>query len=429
MPPQSIQVSAAEMIDMPPKSDAHAEQRHRLLDPVAEICRLACVPVARGWFSPHGYSAPIAALLCPPDDGSWDATLTVVRAHRVAVEHQAYNKPWSRDPRNGYDLTSAGKVLYELQIHEDDDGAGGHGPRPLVVFELLEQARAVADALIEWWQRPARFRARPRPPDWRARQRRAARIAQHRRLASTSPRVRFDDAASGAAAELAAIDQVALALHFPRDRSGGFLRSAVVALASLDRGPPHLRSRWLAVRAKGDELHVGIEDLIGGNQIYRWNLTPWMWDRRHVSAHPRDRWQLDDRAQAAPYLDALAAGQVTEALDLACVAVDDQLAKLLRGEPTRNYRAKLTEKWVANLYQGLIESAPWRFSAAYAAWLAERGGRAAPAPMFGLKGLTQARKPKVMLDRTPSGTILRLKFSGGNLVLPNALWTVPADLL
>src|SRR5262245_53670357 len=161
MPPQSIQVSAAEMIDMPPKSDAHAEQRHRLLDPVAEICRLACVPVARGWFSPHGYSAPIAALLCPPDDGSWDATLTVVRAHRVAVEHQAYNKPWSRDPRNGYDLTSAGKVLYELQIHEDDDGAGGHGPRPLVVFELLEQARAVADALIEWWQRPARFRARP----------------------------------------------------------------------------------------------------------------------------------------------------------------------------------------------------------------------------------------------------------------------------
>jgi len=35
----------------------------------------------------------------------------------------------------------------------------------------------------------------------------------------------------------------------------------------------------------------------------------------------------------------------------------------------------------------------------------------------------------VMLDRTPSGTILRLRFSGGNLVLPNALWTVPADLL
>src|SRR5262245_6899055 len=129
-----------------------------------------------------------------------------------------------------------------------------------------------------------------------------------------------------------------------------------------------------------------------------------------------------------PYLDALTAGRLTEALNLAGVAVDEQLAKLLRGEPTRNYRAELTEKWVVNLYEGLIESAPWRFAAAYAAWLAERGGLSKPAPMFGLKGLTQARKPKVMLDRTPSGTILRLEFSGGNLILTNAPWTLPADL-
>ena len=417
------------MLAMPPESDAHAEQRHRLLDAVAQICARSCVPVARGAFSPSGYPASIAALTCAAADGSWDAMLTVVRAHPTPTEHRAYNKPWSRDPRTGYDLTSGGRVLYELQIHEDDDGAGGHGPRPLVMFELFEQAQAVADALIEWWRRPVQFRARPPFPDQRARQRRAARIAEHRRRWSASPRLHFDEAASVAAAEVAAIDRVALALHFPRDRSGRFLRSAVVALASLDGAPPHLRSRWLAVRAKGDELHVGIEDLIGGNQLDRWNSTPWLWDRRHVNASPRDRWQLDHRAEAEPYLDALAAGRVTQALDLAGVAVDDQLAKLLRGEPTRNYRANLTEKWVANLYEGLIESAPWRFSAAYAAWLAERGGRQAPAPMFGLKGLTQARKPKVMLDRTLSGTILRLKFSGGNLVLPSALWTVPSDLL
>src|SRR5262249_56887705 len=82
---------------------------------------------------------------------------------------------------------------------------------------------------------------------------------------------------------------------------------------------------------------------------------------------------------------------------------------------------------VANLYAGLTESAPWRFAAAYAMWLAERGGRPKPAAMFGLKGLTQARKPKVTLDRIPSGIILRLEFSGGNLILPSALWTVPAD--
>jgi len=416
------------MAAMSRESETHAEQRRRLLDPVAEICERSSVPAAQGWFSPRGHPASIAALVCAAADGSWDAMLTVVRARPVPDEHLVYNKPWSRDPRTGYDLTSHGRLLYELQIHEDDDGAGGHGPRPLVVFELFEQAQAVADALIEWWRRPAQFRVPTPVPDQRARQRRAARITQHRRSASASPRVHVAAAASAAATSVAAIDQAALALHFPRDRSGGFLRSAVVALASLDDAPAHLRSRWVAVRAKGDELHVGIEDLIGGNQVYRWNLTRWMWDHRHVSTPPRDRWQLEEAAQAQPYLDALTAGRLTVALNLAGVAVDERLAKLLRGEPTRNYRAELTEMWVANLYEGLIESAPWRFAAAYAAWLVERGGHPKPAPMFGLKGLNQARKPKVMLDRTPSGMILRLEFSGGNLILPNALWTIPADL-
>jgi len=418
------------MAAMPIESESQAEQRRALLDPVAQICERVAVPVTRSRFNP---SVPrggpsVVGLVCAADDGSWDAMITVVRGQRIPVELQAYNRPWCRDPHTGYDLTSNGTLLYELQIHEDDDGAGGHGPRPLIVFELFEQAEAAADALIQWWRRPARFRVPPPVPDQRARQRRAARIAEHRRTASASRRVCFGDAALVEAADVAAIDPATLALHFPRDHGGGFLRSAVVALASLDGAPPHLRSRWLAVRAKGDELHVGVEDLIGGNQVYRWNLTPWMWDRRHADTPPRNRWQLDDAAQARPYLDALAAGRVTEALDLAGVAVDAQLAKLLRGEPTRNYRAELTEKWVANLYAGLTESAPWRFAAAYAAWLAERGGRPKPAAMFGLKGLTQARKPKVMLDRIPSGMSLRLEFSGGNFILPSALWTIPADL-
>ena len=109
--------------------------------------------------------------------------------------------------------------------------------------------------------------------------------------------------------------------------------------------------------------------------------------------------------------------------------MDEQLSKLLRGEPTRNYRAELTATWVANLFARLTESAPWRFAEAYAAWLAERGGRPKPVTPFGLKGLGQARKPKVALDRTESGLVLRLEFSGGNLILPRALRTVPADLL
>jgi hypothetical protein len=203
----------------------------------------------------------------------------------------------------------------------------------------------------------------------------------------------------------------------------------VVTLTPRDGAPPHMRGSWLTVRSKQDELHVGVEDLIGSNQPYRWNLTPWMWVLGRVDASPRDRWQLDDAAEARPYLAALASGRVIEALNLAGVGVDDQLAKLLRGEPNRNFRAELTEKWVGNLYAGLSQSAPWRFAHAYAVWSAERGGRRKHVTMFGLGGLGQARKPKVALDLMRSGPILRLVFSGGNLILPRALWTIPADLL
>jgi hypothetical protein len=38
-----------------------------------------------------------------------------------------------------------------------------------------------------------------------------------------------------------------------------------------------------------------------------------------------------------------AAGRVTEALNLADAAVDDQLAKLLQGQPNCIYRAEITE--------------------------------------------------------------------------------------
>jgi hypothetical protein len=405
------------------ESEDQAEQRRTLLDPIARMCERAEVPVARGRLVRPG-EAPVVALVCAAADGSWDASLTVVRAQSVPIEHQTYNGRWCRDPRTGYDLTSDGDLVYELQIHEDDDGAGGHGPRPLVAFQLVEQAEAAADALIQWWQRPALFYTSPPAPNRPSEQRRAARIAEHRRAVSVSPRIHCDVTT----AAVANIDPAALALHFPREPSGRYLRSAAVALTPLGDEPLHKRGSWLIVRSEGDELHVGVEDLIGGNQAHRWNLTPWMWDRRRVDASPGDRWQIDSAAQAQHYLDALASGRVSQALNLAGVAVDDQLTKLLRGEPNRSYRAEMTAKWVANLYAGLRESAPWRFAHAYSAWSAERGGRHKPATMFGLQGLRQARKPKVALDLTCSGPILRLVFSGGNLILPRALWTIPADL-
>jgi hypothetical protein len=44
-----------------------------------------------------------------------------------------------------------------------------------------------------------------------------------------------------------------------------------------------------------------------------------------------------------------------------------------------------------------------------------------PIPLFGLGGMTQARKPKVALDTTADGPLLRLYFTGGSAVLPWSL--------
>jgi hypothetical protein len=84
------------------------------------------------------------------------------------------------------------------------------------------------------------------------------------------------------------------------------------------------------------------------------------------------------------------------------------------------------------LYAGLAAAAPWRLAAAYQAWRDSRdalGLRTSdPVTLFGLGGMGQARKPKVALDLTPAGPILRFRFTGGNAVLPRSLWTIPPDL-
>jgi hypothetical protein len=43
--------------------------------------------------------------------------------------------------------------------------------------------------------------------------------------------------------------------------------------------------------------------------------------------------------------------------------------------------------------------------------------------------MTQARKPKVALDATADGPLLRLYYTDGSAVLPRSLWTLPDDLV
>src|SRR5687768_8034237 len=104
--------------------DAHASQRAELLAPVLRLCREAGVEVRPGVFAGM-FGPPVRAILCEAEDGSWDAAVTVVRAHRVPVGQRHDGREFSRDPHTGYDLNSRGDLVFEIQVHENDDGAGG----------------------------------------------------------------------------------------------------------------------------------------------------------------------------------------------------------------------------------------------------------------------------------------------------------------
>jgi hypothetical protein len=320
-----------------------------------------------------------------------------------------------------------------VQVAEDDDGAGGHGPRPVVVFELAANPQAAADVLKLWVSRASLFRCKLPAADPDARARTDRRRYEHRQAAAAAAKVDLAPVSPQDARYAADVDPALLCWHFPRDRTGRYQRSAVAALAPCGDGRPHLRGRWLTAHADGDRLVPEIRDLIPANQRHRWDVTPWLWHRRHARAPALLRWQVGHPAEAAPAFEALRNGMMAEALAQCGVHADTQITRLLTGEPTRLRRARLTATWVCSLYAGLAEAAPWRLAAAHQVWKEGREALGLPArqpiPLFGLGGMTQARKPKVALDTTADGPLLRLHFTGGSAVLPWSLWTLPADLV
>jgi hypothetical protein len=410
--------------------DSHAAERAELLTPVIRQCQGAGLTVRLGEFT-GTFGPPVRAVLCDADDGSWDAAVTVVRATRRAPGYRHFGSDFGRDPHTGYDLGSEGELVYEIQVHEVDDGAGGHGPRPLVVFNLCASAQAAADQLILWARRTALFSLDPPRPDLRKEERRERRCFEHREAAALHPTVEVRDAPARAEGELWALDATSLAWHFPRDRTGKFARKAVVLLADLEERPATLRSSWLTVRVADGALVVTTADLIAAHQPYRWDLVPWLWDRRAAHTPDAERWQVADPAEIAHLVELVRAGELTEALRLAEVRVDDQLAALLAGRPTRGFRADQTATWVANLYAGLADVAPWRLAHAYRTWRDGRAHRRPASPpitLFGLGGSGAQRKPKVALELADDAATLRMLYTAGNAVLARDLWTVPPDL-
>ncbi|MEU8390154.1 hypothetical protein [Micromonospora sp. NPDC048843] len=409
--------------------DPHETWRTDLLTPIALSCgrqglTTSFEDLPSGW-----RDAPVRTLRCTDAEGSWAVLVTVVRGYRQPTGDSLVGNEFGRDPHAGYDLDSPGDLVYELQVTEDD----GSDEPELLEFRLFGDPWAAGMEVLRWAGKKATYSVSPSVERAETRQRRDRRQFDNRQSSAASPPVRIGAVSDEAAADLDALDLSTLCWHFPRGNTGAYLRSAVVALAGYGEQRPHLRGRWLTARVEGAELVVGIDDLIPANQRHRWDNARWLWDRRAANTPAGLRWQVDRVEQAAPAVAAVRRGALPEALTNAGVETDPELDALLTGVPSRLSDAELTAIWVANLYRGLADLAPWRLDAAYRGWRDARQAQGLavqdPVVLFGLGGVGAARKPKLALDHTGGAPLLRLIHTGSNAVLPYAHWTVPADLV
>lgn len=385
--------------------------------------------------------AGTCGLVCEQPPTTARLQVTAVRVRRTLPPGEGGLSPdrrsWVRDADVSYDLDGSGEPAFEVTMLEDPDDGLGHSRDTSAQRTVTADEQAVVDTARLWHGYRYTLRATPPKADLRRERTRLRREVEKRDAAAAAPDLRTDVAGApglagdALAGDLDRVDAGLLCWHFPRERSGRYGRRAVVALARY--GPdPGKRGPWLTARVRDGALALGVESLIGVNQDHRWDATPWLWSAAGRAASAAERWQVDGPEEARPVTDLLDAYQVAAALDTAGVRVDDDVAALLDGFPTRYLRAAHTDAWVAALYTQLARSAPWRFAAAYDTWRRERAslGRpaAGPVPLCGLTGLNQQRRPMLALDTAGGAPLLRMVWTGSNARLSRALWERPADL-
>jgi hypothetical protein len=429
---------------MPP--DPHRERRRALLAGIAARLREAGLQPAFGPLEPYRdfygcLPAGTAGLVCEQPPTTARLQVTAIRVRRTQPPGQGGLSPdrrsWVRDADVTYDLDGDGAPAFEVTMLEDPDDGLGHTRDTSAQRTVTADEQAVVDTARLWYGYRHTLRSTPPKADVRRERARLRREIEKRDAAAASPDLRTDLAGRSVpsrdalAGDLARLDAGLLCWHFPRERSGRYARRAVVALAPY--GPdPAKRGPWLTARVRDGALTLGVEPLIGVNQDHRWDATPWLWSAAGRHAGARERWQVAGPEEARPLAALLDAYDVAAALEAAGVRVDDDVAGLLDGFPTRYLRAAYTDTWVAALYGGLARSAPWRFAAAYEAWHRERAALGRPAggavPLFGLTGLNQQRRPMLALDLRGGAPELRMVWTGSNARLSRALWERPADL-
>ncbi len=417
-------------------ADAHRARRQQLLTGISARLREMGIEAAFGVLEPYydlegAAPANLTGLAVREPVGTGRLQVTVVGM----VRNQSHGEGCGCEDTD-YDLD--GELAYEVATL---DGRGDGPGDPRAVWSTRQIARSeqgVVDAVRLWHGSRDSLRSTPPAPHPDRKRALLTRQIAARRSAAATPQVAraVDPSAAppeqqpALAVHLEQLDEAQLCFHFPRDRNGRYVKSAVVTLAGYGTVPSK-RGPWLAVRADGDRLVVGVEALIGENQDHRWDGSPWLWDSAHHDATAARRWQLPDAEHARPIVDLLDRHALADALTLCGVDVDDRLAALLDGYQINYDYARYTETWVARLYEQLPNCAPWRLAAACEVWQAERPPRRPwndPIPLFGLKGLNVSAKPMVGVQMRDGVTRLVMTWTGSNARMPRALWERPADL-
>lgn len=285
-----------------PPADACQADRQQLLAGVVGQLREAGIgatfePLERYYDFYGALPDGVTGLVVRQPAGSARMQVTAASVRRILPPGEgglsADGREWVRDLDVDYHLEPGGDVVFEVTTLEDSDAGLGHSRATSAMRRQTRDVQAVVDAVRLWHGYRESLRCIPPAADPDRQRARLIRQLAARRSAAAMARVR-EAAAAGAvppqqrpllAAHLAQLDHGLLCFHFPRDLNGRYAKRAIVALSGYGAGHGK-RGPWLAVRADGDTIVAGVEELIGDNQDHRWDNSPWLWTTTHRTAGP-----------------------------------------------------------------------------------------------------------------------------------------------
>ena len=360
---------------------------------------------------------------------------------------------WRRDAdfdhalERGYE-----ELLYEVTVLEEPWEERGHTRAWPVLLRRERDPAAVASAIVEW----SRYREEyttawpgavesPRTRLAATAKAKLAALADGAVDRDLDPRIieaLTPDAGQALVEDLQHLVPTGILWHFPREASGALALSQVVLLAEYETHStlPRRRSLWLCAcgptrRKDPPRVTLRLETVIAENHLHRWDEARWQWDERWRDVPLAERWGIRDAEQAAATTELLDHGQITAALEMWKIELDDRLARLLRGEPVQFGLREQTAVWSRRARDALGGSAPWLLAHAaernqLVRQIWARTGRhrpCRPLRLFGLGVQNQQRRPGVFLVRSGERIRLTLDWSASNARVPATAWVRPVD--